>query len=62
MFILYPYKLQKQGGILCQAGGHAPARRGEEAPEPHDLRGHPPQLPGALLRPGGGGHGAHPEE
>ena len=50
---------QEQGSLLRQEGSCASAGQGEGAPQPHDLWRHPPQLPGALLCPGGGGDGAH---
>ena len=53
---------QEQGSLLRQEGSCASAGQGEGAPQPHDLWRHPPQLPGALLCPGGGGDGAHTEE
>ena len=55
---------QEQGSILREARDRAAAVQQEDpaAAEPHDLRRHPPQLPRALLRPRGGGHGPHPQE
>ena len=53
---------QEQGSLLRQEGGRAPPGQGEGSPQPHDLWRHPPQLPGALLCPGGGGDGADTEE
>ena len=53
---------QEQGSLLRQERSRASPGQVEGAPQPHDLWRHPPQLPGALLRSGGGGDGAHTEE